>query len=154
MQWKSIEQRGSLLYDTTTKEILGVLWQSIDQEEVKQEFHDGHSVRFLASRTLDMHLFVVFGGGDTAWVACAPGNCPLQPLQVALQKRHSPWARRTLDADVIGGDSIYLHCDEIIPVATGRKNKPTGYNGLNIHQYFVYQFISGLLQLFITNWVL
>jgi hypothetical protein len=49
-------------------------------------------------------------------------RCPLQRLQ-ALQKRHSP--------DVIGGNIISTFCNEIIPGAAGRKNKPNGKNGVN-----------------------
>jgi hypothetical protein len=41
MQWKSIEQTGRLVYNPTTREILAVSWQNIDQEEVKKEFRDG-----------------------------------------------------------------------------------------------------------------
>jgi hypothetical protein len=38
MQWKSIEQTGRSVYNATTREILGVSWQNIGQEEVKKEF--------------------------------------------------------------------------------------------------------------------
>jgi hypothetical protein len=63
MECKSIERSGSLLYDTTTKEISGVSWQNIDREEVKKEFRDGRSVHFSISSTLEMYPFVVLGGG-------------------------------------------------------------------------------------------
>jgi hypothetical protein len=61
-------------------------------------------------------------GGMCSWKG-EYDRCPLQPLQV-LQKRLSPSGPRTLDADVIGGNI------EIILAAAGRKNKPTGYNGV------------------------
>jgi hypothetical protein len=76
LEWKSIvlQQSGSLLYDPTSKEISGILWEYIDQEEVKKEFRHGCVVCFSASSTLEMYLMAVLGGGDTEWVACALGK--------------------------------------------------------------------------------
>jgi hypothetical protein len=75
MQWKSIEYTGRLLYNPTTKQISGVSWQNIDQEEVKKKFRDGGMTQFSASRSpLEMFPVVVLGQGDTKWVACALGK--------------------------------------------------------------------------------
>jgi hypothetical protein len=40
MQWRSIDQSGRLLYDSTTKVISSVSWQNLDHEEVKKKFRD------------------------------------------------------------------------------------------------------------------
>jgi hypothetical protein len=48
LQWKRIDQTGHLLYNPTTKEILGVSWQNIDREEVKKEFRNGGVLHCLA----------------------------------------------------------------------------------------------------------
>jgi hypothetical protein len=68
LEWKTIEQSGSLLYDPTVKVISGVSWQNPDQEEVKKEFWDGRVVSFSNSSTLIMYPIIVLGGGDTEWV--------------------------------------------------------------------------------------
>ena len=71
LESKTIEQRGSLLYDPTAKVISGVSWQNPDREEVKKEFQDGRVVGFSNSSTLIMYPMIVLGGGDTEWVVCA-----------------------------------------------------------------------------------
>jgi hypothetical protein len=71
LEWKTIEQSGSLLYDPTAKVISGVSWQNPYREEVKKEFWDGRVVSFSNSSTLIMYPMIVLGGGDTEWVVCA-----------------------------------------------------------------------------------
>jgi hypothetical protein len=97
MQWKTIEQSGNLIYDATTKEISGVSWQNIDREEVKKEFRDECSVCFSDSSMLEMYLFVLLGGGDTEWVACALGKENMAGAH--CNQRFSSRTPRTLDAD-------------------------------------------------------
>ena len=74
LEWKSIAQSGSLIYNPTTRAITGVSWQNMDREAVKKEFRDGSTVIFLSNSTLEMYPVVVLGGGDTEWVACALGK--------------------------------------------------------------------------------
>ncbi len=53
LEWKTIEQSGTLLYNPTAKAISGVSWQNLDWEEVKTKFWcDGHVVGFSATSTL------------------------------------------------------------------------------------------------------
>jgi hypothetical protein len=134
MEWKSIKQSGSLLYDSTTNLISGVLWQNVDREEVKKKFRDGRSVTFSASTsTLEMYPFVVLGGGDTEWVACALGkenmagahcnHCSRSKKDFHLG-RGEPWTLTSLS------QTARTFREEIIPAAAGRKNAPTGYKGV------------------------
>ena len=72
LEWKTIEQSGTLRYNPTAKAISSVsCWQNLDLGGVKKEFSDGHVVGFSATRTLEMYPIVILGGGDTEWVVCA-----------------------------------------------------------------------------------
>jgi hypothetical protein len=133
MSWKTTEQSGGLIYNSTTKLISGVSWQNDDREEVKKEFRDGRSVWFSASSTLEMYPFVVLGGGDTEWVACALGK-------ENMAGAHCNHCRRSKKDFHLGRGELWTLAsiaatartfrDEILPAAAGRKNKPTGYNGV------------------------
>jgi hypothetical protein len=72
--WKSIEQSGSLLYDTNTKTISGVSGQNLEWEVVKKEVCDGHVAEFLTTSSLEMFPVIVLGGGDTEWMTCTIGK--------------------------------------------------------------------------------
>jgi hypothetical protein len=150
----SIEQSGSLLYDPTSKEILGVLWQNIDWEEVKKEFRDGRMVCFSASSTLEIYPMVVLGGGDTEWVSCALGKENMAGTHCNhccgskkdFHLRHGElWTLASLTT------MARTFRDEILPASAGRKNKPTGNNGVKHPSMFLYQSISGLLQFSTMN---
>jgi hypothetical protein len=139
MKWKSNEQRGRLLYDTTSKEILGVLWQNNDREEVKKEFRNGRSVRFSATSTLEMYPFVLLGGGDTEWVACALGK-------ENMAGAHCNHCRRSKKDFHLGRGELWMLAtiaataktfqEAILPAAVSRKNKPTGHNGVKYPSMF------------------
>jgi hypothetical protein len=152
LEWKSIEQSGSLLYDPTTKEISGVSWQNNDREEVKKEFRDGRTVRFSASRsTLEMHPIVVLGGGDAEWVSCALGkenmagahcnhcNRSKQDFHVG---RGELWTLASL------AEMARIFRDEILPAAANRKTKPTCHKGVKYPSMFcipVHLWVSPIL---------
>jgi hypothetical protein len=122
MQWKSIEQTGRLLYNPTTKEILGVSWQTIDRKEVKKEICNVGVVQFLASSTLEMFPVVVLGGGDTEWVACALGKVNMAGAHCIHCRRSKkdfhlgrgePWTLASIAA------MSWTICDKILPAAAG-----------------------------------
>jgi hypothetical protein len=151
-----MEQSGTLLHDPTTKEISGVLWQNIDQEEVKMEFGDGSLVRFSASSTLEMHpVLVVLGGGDAEWVSCALGkehvagaHCMLTAIgqnnnfTSALENSGHlrPWQQRL-------GPSKTKHCQ----LSQLERTSPLATMEQNILQHFASQFTSGFQQFWMAN---
>jgi hypothetical protein len=110
-----------------------VSWQNLDREEVKKEFRNGRSVRFSATATLEMYPFVLLGGGDTKWVACALGKENMAGAHCNHCRRSTkdlhlgqgdPWTLSSI------ADTAKTLQDVIIPRAKGRKNKPTGYLGV------------------------
>jgi hypothetical protein len=57
---------------------------------------------------------------------------PIATTLRAIQKGFSRSARRIIDTSIDSGNvSDLIPRDEILPAAAGRKNKPTGYNGVN-----------------------
>jgi hypothetical protein len=157
MQWKSIEQTNRLLYDPTTKQIAGVSWQNIDREEVEKEFLDGGVVRFSALCTLEMFPVVVLGGEDTKWVACALGKenmagAHCNHCQRSKKDFHLGRAEAWTLALIAAMSRTFRGA--ILPAAAGRKNKPTGYNGIKHPSLFCTPFISGFLRFSMMSSVL
>jgi hypothetical protein len=80
-----------------------------------------------------MYPFVVLGGGDTEWVACALGkenmagahcnHCRRSKKDFHLG-RGELWTLKSLAATA----SIFR--EDMLPAAANRKNKPTGFNGV------------------------
>jgi len=99
-----------------------------------------------------MFPVVVLGGGDTEWVACALGkenmagahcnHCRRSKNDFHL-RRAEPW---TLELIAVMAQKFQ---NEILPAAAaGRKNKPTGYNGVKYPSMFcipVHLWVSPIL---------
>jgi hypothetical protein len=130
---------------------LGVLWQNNDREEAKKEFCDGGVIQFLASSTLEMFPVVVLGGRDTEWVACALGKESMAGAHCnhcQRSKKDFHLGRRELWTLALLAATVLTFQDEILPAAAGRKNKPTGYNGVKQPSMFcipVHLWVSPIL---------
>jgi hypothetical protein len=123
----------------------------------KRTFTNGRVIQFSASSTLEMFPVVVLGGGDTQWVACALGkenmasahcnHCWRSKKDFHLG-RGELWKLSSLAA------TAQTFREVILPAVAGRKQKPTGHNGVKHPSMFVSQYISGFLRFCTTNLVL
>jgi hypothetical protein len=151
LAWKSIEQSGSLVYDTNTKTISGVSWQNLEREVVKKEWRDGRVIDYSTSTTLEMFPVVVLGGGDTEWVACAIGkenmagahcnHCRRSKVDFHLG-RGELWTLKSIEA------TARIFQDEILPNAANRKTQPAGLHGVKYPSMFcipVHLWVSPIL---------
>jgi hypothetical protein len=140
LEWKTIEQSGSLLYDPTAKVISGVSWQNPDREEVKKEFRDGRvAVGFSNPSTLIMYPMIVLGGGNTEWVACALwkdnmagahcNHCRRSKNDFHLG-RGEPWSLESI------AETARTFQEEILPNASLHKNPPAGLHGVKLPSMF------------------
>jgi hypothetical protein len=80
-----------------------------------------------------MYPIVLLGGGDTEWVACALGKENMTGAHCNhcwRSKKDFHLGRGELWTLALLAAMARTFRDEILPAATGRKNKPTGNNGV------------------------